>query len=143
MLAQRIPGSIMVMVLVISAVATGQADAAAPSPVYAPSGGFADPGVVRTNGNFYAFATGSLVPSAVGDEAGGPWSSNGQALSSAGSWATSNSIWAPDAVQTSAGWVLYYSAPAAGMNGQRCIGVATAGTVTGPYTPQNQPLICP
>lgn len=50
----------MVMIMVISAVAAGQADAA-PSPVYAPSGGFADPGVVRTNGNFYAFATGSLA----------------------------------------------------------------------------------
>ena len=46
-------------------------------------------------------------------------------------------------MQTSAGWVLYYSAPAAGMNGQRCIGVAIATTVTGPYTPQSQPLICP
>jgi len=103
----------------------------------------ADPGIARTNGNFYAFATGSLAPLFVGDEAGGPWSAAGHALASAGAWATSNAIWAPDAVQTSAGWVLYYSAPAAGMNGQRCIGVAIATVVTGPYTPQSNPLICP
>ena len=68
----------------------------------------ADPGIVRTNGNFYAFTTGSLAPLFVGDEAGGPWSAAGHALASAGAWATSNAIWAPDAVQTSAGWVLYY-----------------------------------
>ena len=142
----RIPWRTIAVVLSVAVavgVAPPRADAAVPSPVYAPSGGIADPGIVRTNGNFYAFATGSLAPLSVGDEAGGPWSAAGHALASAGAWATSNAIWAPDAVQTSAGWVLYYSAPAAGMNGQRCIGVATATAVTGPYTPQSQPLICP
>ncbi|MGH3659855.1 MAG: family 43 glycosylhydrolase, partial [Micromonosporaceae bacterium] len=52
-------------------------------------------------------------------------------------------VWAPDAWQTPAGWVLYYSAPARGMGGQRCIGVATADSVMGPYTPNDTPLVCP
>lgn len=78
-------------------IAAPRADAGVPSPVYAPSGGIADPGIVRTNGNFYAFASGSLAPLFVGDEAGGPWSAAGHALASAGAWATSNAIWAPDA----------------------------------------------
>lgn len=125
-------------------VPAGPAAAAAPSPVYAPSGGIADPGVVRTGGDFYVFATGPLAPVFRGDEAGGPWSSVGNALPSPlPGWVTSNAIWAPDAVQTSAGWVLYFSAPAAGMNGQRCIGVATSASVAGPYNAKASPLICP
>jgi arabinan endo-1,5-alpha-L-arabinosidase len=116
--------------------------AAAPGPVYSGSQ-VADPGVVRTGGHFYAFATGSRAPMFEGDEAGGPWTSLGPALESGPGWATDGAVWAPDAVQTSAGWVLYFSLPAKGMNGQRCIGVATAPAVTGPYTPAADPLICP
>lgn len=118
------------------------AAAAAPAPVYS-GAQVADPGVVRTNGNFYAFATGSRAPVFQGDEAAGPWTSLGPALASVPGWATSGEVWAPDAVQTSAGWVLYFSLPAAGMNGQRCIGTATASAVTGPYTPAANPLVCP
>jgi beta-xylosidase len=129
---------------VVFAGPAGPAGPAPPSPVYAPSGGVADPGVVRTGGDFYVFATGSLVPVFRGDEAGGPWSSVGTALASPlPAWVTSGGIWAPDAVQTSAGWVLYFSALAAGMNGQRCIGVATSASVAGPYTAKASPLICP
>jgi arabinan endo-1,5-alpha-L-arabinosidase len=120
------------------------AAAAAPAPVYAPSGTqVADPGVVKTGGDFYVFTTGTKAPMYRGDEAAGPWTSLGPALASVPAWATSGTVWAPDAVNTSAGWVLYFSLPAAGMNGQRCIGVATASSVTGPYQPQANPLICP
>lgn len=118
------------------------AAAAAPAPVYS-GAQVADPGVVRTGGHFYAFATGTRAPVFEGDEAAGPWTSLGPALASVPGWATDGSVWAPDAVQTSAGWVLYFSLPAAGMNGQRCIGVATATAVTGPYTPAANPLVCP
>jgi len=60
-----------------------------------------------------------------------------------GSWSSGGGVWAPDAWKTPTGWVLYYAAPANGMNGQRCIGVATATDVMGPYTPQDVPLVCP
>ncbi|MGH3657397.1 MAG: family 43 glycosylhydrolase, partial [Micromonosporaceae bacterium] len=73
-----------------------------------------------------------------------PWSQLGPALSSVGRWAASGAVWAPDAVHTAAGWVLYYSAPAKNFGGQRCIGVAVANSVSGPYTPYgDSPLICP
>jgi hypothetical protein len=50
---------------------------------------------------------------------------------------------AGDAVRTSAGWVLYYSARAKGFAGQRCIGTAISENVAGPYEPAATPLICP
>ena len=124
--------------------APSPAAAAAPPPVFAPSGGIADPGVVRTNGDFYAFSTGTRAPLSRGDEAGGPWRDLANpALGSAAAWADPGAIWAPDAVQTSAGWVLYFSAPASGKNGQRCIGTATSDSVEGPYVPSISALICP
>lgn len=119
---------------------TPLAAAPAPQPVYAASA--ADPGLVQDGGDFLAFTTGALAPVARGDIAAGPWTGVGKALRSVGSWAENTSVWAPDAVRTSAGWVLYYSAPARGLGGQRCIGVALAGTVRGPYTPQAAPLVC-
>jgi arabinan endo-1,5-alpha-L-arabinosidase len=119
--------------------------AAAPRPVYAPADGVADPGVVTSGGDFWVFATGSRAPMSRGVIASGPWSAAGPALTSTGSWAVAGgAVWAPDAVKTPAGWVLYYSAPAIGLGGQRCIGVAISTTgVDGPYNPAVAPLICP
>ncbi|MGW1061834.1 glycoside hydrolase family 43 protein [Micromonospora rubida] len=120
------------------------ASAATPQPVYAPAGGIADPGVVRHNDNFFVFATGGRAPAYRGGTASGPWTSLGTVLGSVPGWAESGAVWAPDAVHTPAGWVLYYSAPAKGKNGQRCIGVATSDTVGGTYQPVGDaPLICP
>lgn len=136
------------LVAAVAALLTGiglqPASAAAPQPVYAPSGGVADPGTVRHDSNFYVFATGGNAPVYRGDTASGPWSSQGPALEGVGPWAASGAVWAPDAVHTPIGWVLYYSAPARNFDGQRCIGVATASSVTGPYRPfGDSPLICP
>ncbi|HZM80462.1 MAG TPA: hypothetical protein VFC19_32400 [Candidatus Limnocylindrales bacterium] len=50
-------------------IAPPQAFAAAPSPVFAPANGIADPGVVRTGGDFYAFSTGTRAPVSQGDAA--------------------------------------------------------------------------
>ena len=75
-----------VMIAVI--VAPAQAAAAAPPPVFAPANGIADPGVVRTGGDFYAFSTGTRAPGSRGDEAAGPWRDlRDPALSSTGPWA--------------------------------------------------------
>ena len=122
------------------------AGAAPPHPVYAPTGGFADPSVVSENNQFFGMATGSLVPSAQGDIASGPWTGAGPALTSKPSWATGGGMWAPDLEQISASqWVLYFAAPVAGLDsGQRCIGAATGSSPLGPFTPvAGGPLVCP
>lgn len=120
--------------------------AAPPQPVYAPNGGFADPSVVSENGQFHGMATGSYVPSALGDIASGPWTAQGPALTSMPEWATGGGMWAPDLERISATqWVLYFAAPVAGLGaGQRCIGAATASTPLGPFRPvDGGPLVCP
>lgn len=123
--------------------------ATAPVPVYTPDGSngepteAADPGVALVNGDFVAYTTGSLAPIAKGDIASGPWVYQSRGLTRVGTWATSNSVWAPDAWQTPAGWVMYYSVPAQGMSGQRCIGTATSSSALGPFTPSDTPLVCP
>lgn len=133
--------AMLVATAAITLTAAEAARAAAPRPVY---GHAADPGVVRTaSGDFVAVTTGPRAPMARGDSASGPWASHGPALSELGSWSPGGAVWAPDVWKTPAGWVLYYSAPARGMNGQRCIGTATADQVMGPYTPNNTPLVCP
>ena len=119
---------------------------AAPPPVYAPGGGFADPSVVSENGQFYGMATGSYVPSAQGNIASGPWMAEGPALSAMPSWATGSGMWAPDLERISATeWVLYFAAPVNGLgSNQRCIGAATASSPLGPFTPvAGGPLVCP
>ena len=119
---------------------------AAKPPVYAPAGGFADPSVLSENGQFYGMATGSSVPSAQGDIGSGPWTAEGAALTARPSWATGNSMWAPDLERISATeWVLYFAAPVDGLgSGQRCIGAATGSSPLGPFTPvAGPPLVCP
>lgn len=141
--ASKIGGgpAVLVAAAAVTLATAGTASAAVPSPVYGPA---ADPGVVRTTGSgFVVFATGSLAPMAQGGSELGPWVSGGKALSGLGSWSSGGAVWAPDAWKTPTGWVLYYSAPATGMNGQRCIGVATANDAMGPYTPEDIPLVCP
>jgi hypothetical protein len=134
--------------LTVLLVAAPDGWAAAPSPVYAPSGSIADPGVLRDNGGFYVYSTAAKGTVSHGDEAAGPWKNVGAALdlSDPPSWiATGNAIWAPDVWHTSAGYVMYFSAVATDFGGQRCIGVATASTAAGPFKPNkaDPPLVCP
>jgi arabinan endo-1,5-alpha-L-arabinosidase len=89
------------------------------------------------------FASGLLAPAAGSRYASGRWGSPRAGLSRLGAWSAGGVVWAPDARRTSAGWVMYYSAPAKGMHGQRCIGVATAGSVFGRFEPSDTPLVCP
>ncbi|MGW0228081.1 glycoside hydrolase family 43 protein [Actinopolymorpha singaporensis] len=138
----------VLVVLVASAVAgrsVAQASGQEPRPVYvAPTGEAADPGVVRDGQDYYAFMTGGLARVARADNPRGPWQSMPNALSRWGEWASGQgAVWAPDAVRTSAGWVLYYAAQAEGFAGQRCIGTAVADQPGGPYEPAATPLVCP
>ncbi|HEX8536266.1 MAG TPA: glycoside hydrolase family 43 protein [Cystobacter sp.] len=143
-LRHRAPGAALLLAACLGGAVPAWAEL--PRPVYAPSGGFADPSVVSENGQFYGMATGSLVPSAQGTIASGPWTAQGPALTSKPAWATGGAMWAPDLERISANeWVLYFAAPVAGLDsGQRCIGAATASTPLGPFTPvAGGPLVCP
>ncbi|MFT7839794.1 glycoside hydrolase family 43 protein [Saccharothrix sp. BKS2] len=140
-------GAVLLTVVSAFVLVTPPATAAGPSPVYAPEGSVADPGVLRVNGEFYVFSTAGNGRVSRGDTANGPWRQVGPAvdLSDPPSWVdTGQAVWAPDAWRTSAGWVLYYSAAARGFGGQRCIGAATSDQAGGPYTPVGDtPLVCP
>ncbi|HVX45471.1 MAG TPA: glycoside hydrolase family 43 protein [Mycobacteriales bacterium] len=127
----------------VTAPGNAEAERSTPVPIYAPAGAAADPGVTTVGDRAYAFLTGTLAPIASGSTDGTGWAADGHALSRLGAWSAGGAVWAPDAVRTGAGWVLYYAAPAKDMGGQRCIGTAVATSVTGPYEPSDSPLICP
>ena len=118
---------------------------APPRPVYvAPTGEAADPGVVRDGNDYYMFMTGGMARVARASSPQGPWVTMPDALRRLGAWASGvGAVWAPDAVHTSAGWVLYYAVQARGFAGQRCIGTAVAEEPAGPYETSGTPLICP
>ncbi|MEI2714142.1 MAG: family 43 glycosylhydrolase [Nocardioides sp.] len=105
----------------------------------------ADPAVVRSNSGWVALATGAYIPGFVSPSGTGPFTSLGPTLTSAPPWMLPGGIWAPDVFRTTVGWVLYYSARAAGVaRSGRCIGVAIGPAATGPFTPAGDvPLVCP
>ena len=110
---------------------------------------FPDPDVFQYNGTWYAYSTNNgrgHVPTASAPSADGPWTIRGDAMPggpSAG-WAQSGRTWAPDVFPNPDGsFTLTYTAWHKA-SGRQCIGVATAGSPLGPFTPVgNQPLICP
>lgn len=117
-----------------------------PRPVYTDTGEVADPGVVRDGNDYYAYTTAlPLGHVARANTPQGPWVVlDHGAVANYPAWASGvRAVWAPDAVHTSAGWVLYFSLEAKGFNRQRCIGTAVADTPAGPFTPSDTPLICP
>ncbi len=142
-LAMAVGGALFTLVAVTSPV--GATGPRTPEPVYTtPTGEAADPGFVRDGNHYYAFMTGGLARVATAKNPQGPWTPLPDALSRWGAWASgAGAVWAPDAVHTSAGWVLYYAAQARGFAGQRCIGTAIAENAAGPYEPSDTPLICP
>ncbi|MGH9210317.1 MAG: glycoside hydrolase family 43 protein [Acidimicrobiales bacterium] len=56
-------------------------------------------------------------------------------------WAEEGHTWAPAVTPTEHGWVLAFTARDRA-SGRQCIGVATAPSVHGPYTPAPSPLVC-
>jgi beta-xylosidase len=141
-LAAAAVGAVLLATAAGSAAVAATTGSQVPQPVFATA---ADPGLVRDGNDYYAFLTGgprARVLSAPTPQ--GPWVEGDNALSRWGAWASGRgAVWAPDAVHTSAGWVLYYAAQAKGFGGQRCIGTAVSTTPAGPYEPADSPLICP
>jgi hypothetical protein len=110
---------------------------------------FPDPDVIQVNGTWYAYSTNNgrgHVPTASAPSPEGPWTIRGDAMPggpSAG-WAQSGRTWAPDVHPNPDGsFTLTYTAWHKA-SGRQCIGVATASSPLGPFTPVgSQPLICP
>lgn len=115
----------------------------APDPVYV-GRHFGDPSVVRAGGRFLAIATGRHVLRSEGKTLR-RWSESAPALNRLPTWARPGDVWAADLAKVKRRWVLYYSAPVAGLTSTgRCIGVATARKPGGTFTPvDSRPLVCP
>lgn len=137
--------ALLLAVLLAGAVASpADAEQGPVSPAY--PGLAADPAVVRDAGGYYAFTTGRDAPGLFAPAPEGPWTKIGPRLTSTGSWAKDQSIWAPDVHQVAGRhWVMFYSALVDGLApNQRCIGVGVSHAgPAGPYTPRETPLSCP
>ncbi|MFI5734741.1 family 43 glycosylhydrolase [Kribbella sp. NPDC051587] len=110
---------------------------------------FPDPDVFQQNGTWYAYSTNSspgTVPVATATSPGGPWTIRGDAMPGGPSaaWAQPGRTWAPDVYPNPDGtYTLTYTAWHKA-SGRQCIGVATATSPRGPFTPVGtEPLICP
>lgn len=110
---------------------------------------FPDPDVFQHNGTWYAYSTNNgrgHVPTASAPGPDGPWQIRGDALPGgpAAGWAQPGRTWAPDVHPNADGsFTLTYTAWHRA-SGRQCIGVATARSPLGPFTPVGSgPLLCP
>jgi arabinan endo-1,5-alpha-L-arabinosidase len=107
---------------------------------------FGDPSVVFDGTKWFGAATGLLARGSTSDNDWGAWSSTGALLTAKPAWAKYAGVWGPDLEQGPTGWLAYYTMPSRGLphDQDRCIGVATAPTVTDKFAPvSNRPLVCP
>ncbi|RZS87050.1 carbohydrate-binding protein with CBM35 doain [Motilibacter rhizosphaerae] len=114
-----------------------------------------DPDVLLVDGVYHAYATndhGQNIQHQTSTDLR-HWTPQPDALPQLGAWtgpcsfapggATDSCVWAPDVQQVPGGFAMYYTARDAASQKQ-CIGVATASTPAGPFTPVgDQPLVCP
>ena len=98
----------------------------------------------EVNGTWYAYSTNNgrgHVPVASAPSASGPWTIRGDAMPGgpSASWAQSGRTWAPDVHPNPDGsFTLTYTAWHK-VSGRQCIGVATASSALGPFTPVGTP----
>ncbi|MFA6299647.1 MAG: family 43 glycosylhydrolase [Nocardioides sp.] len=105
---------------------------------------FPDPTGIAYRGRYVAIATGSLAPRSIAPSVRGPWRKAGTALARMPRWATGRGIWASDVIAVRNRYLLYFSAPVAGLGPLgRCIGVAVARTPLQKFRPMRHPLTCP
>lgn len=107
---------------------------------------FADPFVLEHDGTYYAYATGDLTvniqlsssPDLV------DWSGRKEALPRLPFWQPSSKglTWAPEVIETSAGFVMHYTARDV-QSGRQCLAVAVAETPEGPFVDESEePFFC-
>jgi beta-xylosidase len=107
---------------------------------------FADPFVLEHDGTYYAYATGDLTvniqvstsPDLV------EWSNRREALPRLPFWQPSSKglTWAPEVVETSAGFVMHYTGRDV-QSGRQCLAVAVAEAPEGPFVDESdEPFLC-
>jgi hypothetical protein len=102
-----------------------------------------DPFVLRDGDRWFLYTTqvGLNVPVAISADLA-TWSASVDALPQLPSWAAWGATWAPGVLARPGGFVLYFAARSQAL-GVQCIGVATAGSATGPFaSPDAEPLVC-
>lgn len=113
---------------------------------------FPDPAIIYVDGVSYSFATNNrkegpaLIHVQIATSTDNvTWTmSEKDALPRVGAWETGQRVWAPDVIQLDDGtFVLYYTGEVKSSPTHHCVGVATATSVMGPYTPQVTPFACP
>jgi beta-xylosidase len=112
---------------------------------------FPDPAIIKDpkSSKWYSFATagnGHKIQVASAPAVSGPWTwLDIDPITSAGSWALNQDIWAPDVryLADSKQFVMYYAAPYAANSRFHCVGAAVATSITGPYEPAKDPIACP
>ena len=108
-----------------------------------------DPYVLDTGDVYYLYSTTNLssnYPYAVSEDLVS-WEQRGDAMPRLPAWANGNT-WAPEVTETSAGYVMYFTARAAGLKrpdgaDAQCVGVAVSETPDGPFVDEStEPLVC-
>ncbi|CAJ2507515.1 Uu.00g087010.m01.CDS01 [Anthostomella pinea] len=109
---------------------------------------FPDPTILQDDyGRWWAFATnsgGRQVQVATANSVYGDWKLlDTDMLPVSPSWATGANTWAPDVRQLSDGtYVMYFSGEAKADPAHHCVGFATSASISGPYTPSDEPFAC-
>ncbi|WP_328993416.1 family 43 glycosylhydrolase [Kribbella sp. NBC_01245] len=134
---------------VVPAAAGEQATTAAVFPQTVIAEDFPDPDVIQVGNTWYAYSTNNgrgHVPVASAPAPNGPWTIRGDAMPGGPSsgWAQAGRTWAPDVHRNPDGsFTLTYTAWHRS-TGRQCVGVATASSPLGPFSPAGgAPMICP
>jgi hypothetical protein len=105
---------------------------------------FADPFVLYTGGQYYAYATNAAGGNVQMARSGNlvNWEFLGNALGPLPPWARPGSVWAPALLVRGPNTVLYYTVREA-FTGRQCLSVAVAGSPNGPFLDgSTAPLEC-
>jgi beta-xylosidase len=107
---------------------------------------FADPHLIEVDGTWYAYATGNLTFNIQVSESDDlvNWSRPREALPRLPFWQPSAKglTWAPEVIETSAGFVMHYTARHV-ESGRQCLSVAIAESPEGPFVDESdEPFLC-
>ncbi|KAL8993863.1 MAG: hypothetical protein Q9169_006034 [Polycauliona sp. 2 TL-2023] len=111
---------------------------------------FPDPSFLKVSQTYYAFSTTNghqNIPIAASPSFTSNWTiiENADALPRLPYW-TTGSIWAPSIIRLPSSngglFIIYFSGTSRADKSKHCIGAATSRTITGPYSPLPEPLLC-
>ena len=163
----QLPGKLAGVVVSVAALGLGLtasstvASASRPRPSATPAGpvinaNFPDPDILRVGNVYHAYATNSGGQNVQHETSRDlvHWTKQPDVAPTLGAWvkttcsfapggASDHCTWAPEVTAVGTGYVLYYAARDAASD-KECIGVSTATSPYGPFTPVGTtPLVCP